>query len=262
MPKKDRMSVYTTEIASDQIPSDNPIHQRLLQAYYEAEPFIDGDLLELGCGEGRGVEILTDRATSYLGLDKIEEVITNLKEKHPNHQFEASVFPPLKLPDNSFDTVVSFQVIEHIKDDAAYLSEINRILKPGGKAILSTPNIKMTLSRNPWHEREYTAEELTALSSKYFSKVDMRGIAGSEKVMEYHERNRKSVQKIMKYDVLDLQYKLPASILRLPYDLLNRMNRNKLQKQADDLVLSITRNDYYLADKSETNLDLFCILYK
>ena len=62
MPKKEGMSVYTTEIASDQIPSDNPIHQRLLQAYYEAAPFIEGDLLELGCGEGRGVEILTEKA--------------------------------------------------------------------------------------------------------------------------------------------------------------------------------------------------------
>lgn len=256
------MSVYTTEIASDQIPSDNPIHQRLLQAYYEAIPFIEGDLLELGCGEGRGVEILTDSATSYLGLDKIEEVIKNLQAKYPDHQFESSVFPPLKLPDNSFDTVVSFQVIEHIKKDQEYLSEIHRILKPGGKAILSTPNIKMTLSRNPWHEREYTADELAALAAKYFSKVDMKGIAGNEKVMEYHERNRQSVQKIMKYDFLDLQYKLPASFLRVPYDLLNRLNRNKLQKQSDDLVLSIDRKDYFLAEKSETNLDLFCILYK
>ncbi|MEQ8470620.1 MAG: class I SAM-dependent methyltransferase [Marinoscillum sp.] len=256
------MSVYTTEIASDQIPSDNPIHQRLLQAYYEAEPFVKGDLLELGCGEGRGVELLTKNANSYLGLDKIEEVIASLSEKYPEHQFESGIFPPIKLPDNSFDTVVSFQVIEHVRKDELFLSEIARILKPGGKAILSTPNIKMTLSRNPWHIREYTADELANLAAKYFSNVDMRGIAGNEKVMEYHERNRASVQKIMKYDVLKLQYRLPAPILRIPYDLLNRLNRNKLQKQADDLVLSIDHKDYFLREKSEQNLDLFCILTK
>ncbi|MEQ9307718.1 MAG: class I SAM-dependent methyltransferase [Marinoscillum sp.] len=256
------MSVYTTEIASDQIPSDNPIHQRLLHAYYEAEPFVKGDLLELGCGEGRGVELLTKNANSYLGLDKIEEVISSLTAKYPNHQFESGVFPPIKLPDNSFDTVVSFQVIEQVKKDEHILSEIARILKPGGKAILSTPNIKMTLSRNPWHIREYTADELGKLASRYFSAVDMRGIAGNEKVMEYHERNRKSVHKIMKYDILKLQYRLPAPILRIPYDLLNRLNRNKLQKQSDDLVLSIRHEDYFLQEKSEQNLDLFCILTK
>lgn len=256
------MSVYTTEIASDQIPSDNPIHQRLLQAYYEAVPFVSGDLLELGCGEGRGVNVLLPQVGSYLGLDKIDEVIVRLRALHPEAHFESSVFPPVPLPDNSFDTIVSFQVIEHIRKDANFLKEIHRMLRPGGKAVLSTPNIEMTLSRNPWHIREYTAESLSALASRYFAHVDMRGIAGSEKVMKYHERNRASVQKIMKYDVLNLQHRLPAFLLRKPYEILNRRNRDKLQAQADELVLSIGRHDYYLAEQAKQNLDLFCILTK
>ena len=99
-------------------------------------------------------------------------VISSLKEKYPNAQFESGVFPPIKIPDNSFDTVVSFQVIEHIKNDELFLSEIQRILKPGGKAILSTPNIKMTLSRNPWHEREYTADQLADLAAKYLKSCE------------------------------------------------------------------------------------------
>lgn len=256
------MSVYTTEITSDQIPSDNPIHQRLLKAYHVAVPMIKGDLLELGCGEGRGVQLLSKHATSFLGLDKIDEIISKLQRKFPEAQFESSVFPPIQLPDNSFDTVVSFQVIEHIKNDELFLSEIQRILKPGGTAMLSTPNIKMTLSRNPWHIREYTADELEEKAKKYFSKVEMKGIAGSEKVMEYHEKNRRSVEKIMKYDILNLQYNLPAFLLRKPYEILNRRNRNKLQSQADDLVLSISQDDYFLNEKSEQNLDLYCILSK
>lgn len=256
------MSVYTTEITSDQIPSDNPIHQRLLKAYHVAAPMVSGDLLDLGCGEGRGVELLLGNAKSYLGLDKIEEIIERLRGKYPQVQFEAGVFPPFKLPDNSFDTVVSFQVIEHIQNDELFLSEIYRVLKPGGKAILSTPNIKMTLSRNPWHTREYTADQLSDLARKYFDKVEMKGIAGSDRVLEYHDQNRASVHKIMKYDFLNLQYRLPAAILRIPYDFLNRRNRNKLQSQSDELVLSINQEDYHLADQSKQNLDLFCILSK
>ena len=257
------MATYTTEIASDKITSDNPIHQRLLKAYYASKPYIQGDLLEIGCGEGRGVDLLAPLSQSYLAIDKIGEVIDELKEKHPKVDFRQMVIPPFSgLTDNSFDVVVSFQVIEHIKDDAQYLSEIHRVLKPGGKAVLTTPNIKMTLTRNPWHEREYTADELTKLAQKFFSKVEMKGIMGNEKVMNYYEENKKSVQKITRFDIFNLQYRLPAPLLRIPYDILNRMNRNSLQKQNDSLVLDIGQEDYFVSDDGDKSLDLFCVLEK
>jgi len=256
------MSIYTTEITSDQIPSDNPLHQRLLKAYHAAAPFVVGDVLELGCGEGRGVDIIAKNANSYLALDKIPEVINTLAEQFPDQSFRQATFPPIDQPDERFDTVVNFQVIEHIKDDHLFLKEIARLLRPGGKAIISTPNIKMTLSRNPWHTREYTGDELAEIAGKYFCHVDMRGIAGNERVMEYHEKNRASVQKIMKWDVLDLQYRLPGWILQRPYEFLNRRNRNKLQTGNDALVEAIAQDDYFLREQDDRNLDLFCILTK
>lgn len=256
------MSVYTTEIASDKIPSDNPIHQRLLKAYHIAIPYISGDLLELGCGEGRGVELLAPKAKSYLGLDKIETIIQGLKNKYPKYDFESSVFPPFKIADNSFDSIVTFQVIEHIENDDLYMKEIHRILRPGGTALISTPNIKMTLSRNPWHTREYTDDQLKNLAAKYFKNVEMKGVAGSERLLKYHDQNRASVNKVMKYDFLNLQYKLPASLLRVPYDYLNRRNRNKLQDQNNNLVSSISQDDFYLNDQNDSNLDLFLIVKK
>ena len=138
------MSVYTTEIASDELTSDNPIHQRLLKAYYVAQEMVGGNLLEIGCEEGRGVELLAPKSTAYTAVDKIKEVVVNLSVKHPESKFIQTNIPPLPFEDNIFDSVVSFQVIEHIKDDATYLKEIHRVLKPGGKAYISTPNIKMT----------------------------------------------------------------------------------------------------------------------
>jgi len=87
--------------------------------------------------------------------------------------------------------------------------------------------------------------------------VQMKGITGNEKVMQYHERNRLSVNKIMKWDVFDLQHKLPASILRIPYEMLNRLNRNKLKEAADELVASIKHEDYLLTDDAANSLDLF-----
>ena len=120
----------------------------------------------------------------------------------------------------------------------------------------------MSLSRNPWHIREYTAKELTELSAGIFDKVISKGITGNSKVMQYHEDNRKSVQKIMKFDILDLQHRLPGFLLKLPYEILNRINRNTLKKGDNDLVESISFTDYLVTDNPEESLDLFYYLYK
>ncbi|WP_286756447.1 class I SAM-dependent methyltransferase [Roseivirga sp. UBA838] len=257
------MATYTTEIASDKIPSDNPIHQRLLQAYYLAMPSIKGQLLELGCGEGRGVELLSPLADGYVALDKIGEVIERLQQKYPGVDFRQAVFPPFKgLADNSFDTIVSFQVIEHVKEDKAFLKEIYRVLKPGGKAVLTTPNIKKTLTRNPWHVREYTAQELTQLAQTIFPKVTMKGVGGNHKVMAYYEQNKRAVEKITRFDIFNLQYRLPAPLLRIPYDILNRLNRNKLNTANTGLVAEIKHTDYVLIDEADEALDLFLVVEK
>ena len=241
------MAVYTSEIASDQLDSDNPVHQRLLKAYYAAMPFVKGEILELGCGEGRGVELLGEKGTSYLGLDKIDEVVAKLKAKFGDHEFKQAVFPPLTtIESESADTIICFHVIEHIEDDGLLVKEISRILRPGGRALITTPNIKMSLTRNPWHIREYTNQSLIDLCKTHFGEVEMRGIAGNEKVMQYYEENKASVAKFKKLDIFNLEYNLPATWLRVPYDILNRINRNKLHKENQGLASEIRVDDYIL----------------
>ena len=254
------MGIYTTEITSNKILSDNPIHQRLLKAYKLAAPFINGDVLELGVGEGRGLELLAPAAGSYTALDKIKSSIENLRVQYPEVRCIHSSIPPVKdLESNSFDLVISFQVIEHIRNDRLFLEEIGRLLRPGGKCLISTPNIRKTLTRNPWHIREYTREELYALAKPIFGQIDIKGITGSEKVWEYYRQNKNSVAKIMKYDIFDLQHRLPASFLKIPYEILNRINRNKLQAKDKELVSQISEQDYILSDDPDESLDLFMV---
>lgn len=255
--------IYTTEITSDNIPSDNPLHQRLFKAYVVATDYIQGDVLEVGCGEGRGVEQLIEKAQSFTAIDKIEEALQVLRNRFPQGKFLAMNIPPFgDLPDNAFDCVVSFQVIEHIKNDKLFLQEINRVLKPGGTALLTTPNRKMSLSRNPWHIREYLAHELKTLAAGIFASVEMKGITGNEKVMAYYEQNKKSVQRVMRWDILNLQYHLPAWMLRAPYEFMNRRNRDKLQTGDDTLVKSIHHTDYVVTGDADNALDLLLVVKK
>jgi ubiquinone/menaquinone biosynthesis C-methylase UbiE len=255
--------IYTTEITSEQISSDNPIHQRLFKAYVIAKDFVRGDMLEVGCGEGRGVGLLMEYARSFTAVDKIQNVIDELKIKYPSGRFLSMNIPPLKeLSENAYDTVVSFQVIEHIQDDALFLQEIFRVLKPGGMAMLTTPNRSMSLSRNPWHIREYMPNELKKIAEKIFPHVEMKGIAGNEKVMDYYEQNKKSVKRITQFDIFNLQYRLPASLLKIPYEFLNRWNRNKLQSDDDRLVTNIKHEDYIVVEDATTALDLLLIVRK
>ena len=257
------MAIYTTEIASDKIKSDNPIHQRLLKPYLLVAERDMKDVLEIGCGEGRGTELILGKARNYTAVDKIGEILDTLAQKFPEGKFRQMNIPPLKgLADRSFDVVISFQVIEHIRNDALFLEEIARVLKPGGRAYITTPNRKMTLTRNPWHIREYLPDELSDLAAKYFDEVDMKGIGGNEKVLQYYEENRKSVQRITRFDIFNLQYRLPASLLRIPYDLLNRFNRNKLKDADNELVMSITADDYLLLKDPAEALDLFLTVRK
>jgi ubiquinone/menaquinone biosynthesis C-methylase UbiE len=251
----------TSEITSYEIPSDNVLNNRLFFAYLEASKYVKGNLLEVGCGTGKGIEVFAPFCKSYTAIDKNTALLAHLSSKYPQYKFIDAFIPPFKdIPSDSIDSLITLQVIEHIEDDHYFLREIVRVLKTGEKAVIATPNKKMSLTRNPWHVREYTADEMLRLLEKYFRKVELKGVKGSDKVMEYHEQNRRSVEKITRYDIFNLQYRLPRQLLQIPYDILNRLNRNKLMQQDNDLVSSIGLQDFSLSNNPEECLDLFAIV--
>lgn len=240
--------------------SDNFVFQRSLLAYHAAAERIWGDVLEIGTGAGYGIEVVAPHAACFITLDKHAPSPGLLS--HPNVEFREATVPPLPFENNSFDFVISFQVIEHVKRDIELVREVERVLRPGGKFILTTPNAPMSLTRNPWHVREYTADELLNLLGSEFRHVETLGVAGNDKVMAYYEKNREAVRRITRFDPLDLQHRLPRRLLQLPYDLLNRLNRRRLLKADTGLTMSITMDDYSVGPVSDRSFDLFYIAEK
>ncbi len=221
--------------------SDNYVFQRSVLAYHHAATMVGGDILEIGTGSGYGVEIIAPKATRFITIDK------NLPSEPlqlENVEYYDMEVPPIGFENCSFDAVVSFQVIEHIEEDIDFVREVARVLRPGGKFVVSTPHAPMSLTRNPWHVREYNADELRNLLECHFSKVELFGVVGNEKIMDYYRKNRASVRKITRFDILDLQHRLPRVLLQKPYDLLNRLNRRSLHKKNTELTDSITTSDY------------------
>ena len=109
---------------------------KFLADYAEA-----GDkILDLGCGNGRLVEIFGSKPIEYTGIDNSEKLIEIARQKYPGHDFR--IFDGLKIPfpDNYFDAIFCIAVLHHIPDDQLrqeFLKEVKRVLKPSGKMILS-----------------------------------------------------------------------------------------------------------------------------
>lgn len=107
-----------------------------------------------------------------LNLGITDEIVQSMKKKRSNIvNFIFGDMTKSDLESESFDVTVSVEVIEHVEEDDKFVSEISRVLKPGGVFILTTPNGDFVKNSNPDHKRHYKKVELENLLGKYFSEV-------------------------------------------------------------------------------------------
>src|SRR5262249_17752973 len=144
--------------------------------YLFAAPFATRrEVLDYGCGTGFGTRFLAAEATRVLGLDVAADAVAYARQHHahPRCRYEHSPELPAEVPAASFDLIVCFEVIEHLLPQDELLRQFARILRPGGVLLVSTPDPRYTttLGENPYHVREFTPEEFSALVGRHFAHV-------------------------------------------------------------------------------------------
>jgi len=152
-------------------------------AYLELARLCAGKIvLEAGCGEGYGAELLSRGATRVVALDYDAFTAAHVARRYPRLHVVRGNLAALPLATASVEVVVNLQVIEHLWDQAGFLRECARVLRPGGTLLVSTPN-RITFSPgrdtplNPFHTRELAADELDELLVECGFTVDsMRGL--------------------------------------------------------------------------------------
>ena len=140
-------------------------------------------VLDIACGEGYGSFALADVAATVIGVDISEDAVRHARSVYDgqalNIEFKVGSAADIPLPDASVDLVVSFETIEHHDQHEAMISEIRRVLKPGGTLVISSPNkheySDVTGYSNPWHVKELYLDQFEALLRVHFPNVDIYG---------------------------------------------------------------------------------------
>src|SRR5271156_3084948 len=157
------------------------------------------DVLEAGCGEGYGADLIAGVGRRVTALDYDEATVAHVRARYPRVQVRHANLTDLPLADGSVDVVVNFQVIEHLWDQARFVSECARVLRPSGLLMVSTPN-RITFSPgrdtpiNPFHTRELNADELTQLLvDAGFASVSLSGVFHGPRLAEMDARHGGSI---------------------------------------------------------------------
>jgi 2-polyprenyl-3-methyl-5-hydroxy-6-metoxy-1,4-benzoquinol methylase len=178
----------TGERTLPDIPEENYWFRRHLAVYEWIAPQLRGlRAIDMACGEGYGSDVLARCADSVVGVDANPEAHEHarLRYRRPNLRFARELVETFS---QDADAVVFLQTIEHLQDPRAVLERLRSLAGEQGVVYVSTPNV-LTLapkgaerSDNPWHVREYRAEEFERLCRETFASVRMHGLFHARKL--------------------------------------------------------------------------------
>jgi SAM-dependent methyltransferase len=134
---KDYYEDLWAELPDELKPPDWGLRRRFLEAGLRP-----GDsVLDLGCGDGAFTAVMAAAGADPVGAEVADVALARARERHPELDFRlVAIEGPLPFQDALFDVVWASEVIEHVADTARWLSEVRRVLKPGGHLLVTTPS--------------------------------------------------------------------------------------------------------------------------
>lgn len=217
-------------------------------------------LLDLGCGTGYGTAELADAlagAMRVFGLDRVHPAQSSRRD---NARYLRGDLHGIPLAAETFDTITSFQVIEHLEDPRPYLQAIARLLRKDGVAHISTPNILTSDRVNPWHVHEYEAAELQGKLREHFDEVEMLGVGIGPAVAPYFEERLTRIRKIMRIDPLGVRNLLPASVIDWLFAKFALVVRRGIQEGSG--LPDATIQDFPIRAADPGDIDLYAVCRK
>ncbi|MDQ6749226.1 MAG: class I SAM-dependent methyltransferase [Actinomycetota bacterium] len=196
-------------------------------------------MLDLGCGIGHSYELLAPRRS--VGVDVDADALAGQARETVRADMRE-----LPFEDASFDSVLAVQSIEHVPDAERALAEAARVLRHDGVAAFVTPN-RLTFARpdeiiDPYHFVEYDPDQLHALCATSFGAVEVRGLFGSSRYLEFVSREHRQLDRLLSRDPLRLRRLVPRSLRQRLYDRL----LSRARGEPDALAGEITVEDFEL----------------
>ncbi len=148
-------------------------------------------VLDVGCGTGEFTAALAAAGARPVGVEVASAAVERARNRHPGLDFRlVPIDGPLPFEDNSFEVVWAGEVIEHVADTARWLSEVRRVLVPGGRVLVSTPShgrlvvalygVETFSAPLGDHLHLYTRRSLETLLHEFgFAEVRVRAVEGA-----------------------------------------------------------------------------------
>jgi cyclopropane fatty-acyl-phospholipid synthase-like methyltransferase len=228
---------------------DNVLYLKHQFAYEYASKYLKNEIyvLDYGCGDGYGSYYLAQKNVdcNVIGSDVDNHTVHTAKEKYHLSNLNFSTVQKLNTNTQKFDLIVSFQVIEHVKNVQHYLEFLKNRLSENGILIISTPsrNYRLNENQKPWnpfHLREYNMHDFVTDIEMTFPDTVFYSLSAVPEILKIEfervSENRASKTMYMAEQYATVQY---------------------------DTKREYTTNDFFLSEENSDNgLDLFAVSIK